>query len=131
MNERRDIKTQDRRTTQEPAEKQSYLRPPADIYEDSRGITVEADLPGVSRERLTIEVDSNNLTIDGKIGVEMPEGMEALHAEIGSTHFRRSFTLSNELEADKISAELKDGVLRLYLPKREELQPRKIEVTTG
>ena len=131
MNEKRDIKAQDHRAIQEPAGQQPYLRPAADIYEDSGGITVEADLPGVSRERLNIEVDGNNLTIDGTIGVEMPDGMEALHAEIGSTHLRRSFTLSNELEADKISAELKDGVLRLYLPKRQELQTRKIEVTTG
>tara|TARA_R110001599_G_scaffold353733_1_gene595914 strand:+ start:8735 stop:9130 length:396 start_codon:yes stop_codon:yes gene_type:complete len=131
MNERRDIKSQDRREVQEQAGQQSYLRPAVDIYENSGGITVEADLPGVSRERLSIEVDGNNLTIDGEIGVEMPDGMEALHAEIGSRRFRRSFTLSNELQADKISAELKDGVVLLKLPKREELKPRKIEVTMG
>ena len=61
----------------------------------------------------------------------MPEGMESLYADISHTRFRRNFTLSNELEADKINAEIKDGVLTLYLPKREELQPRKIEVSAG
>lgn len=131
MNERRDIKTQDRRQAQAQAGQQFYLRPAADIYENSAGITVEADLPGVSRERLRIEVNGNDLILDGEIGVEMPDGMEALHADIGSRGFRRVFTLSNELQADKISAELKDGVLVLKLPKREELQPRKIEVKMG
>jgi HSP20 family molecular chaperone IbpA len=61
----------------------------------------------------------------------MPEGMEALFAEVRATHFRRSFTLSRELETDKINAQMKDGVLTLKIPKRAELQPRKIEVSAG
>jgi HSP20 family molecular chaperone IbpA len=61
----------------------------------------------------------------------MPEGMEALYAEVHSTLYRRSFTLSSELETDKIEANLKDGVLTLRIPKRAELRPRKIEIRAG
>ncbi len=105
-----------------------WLRPPVDIWEDDKGITVKADLPGVSSERLDIEVDGNNLVIEGEVEVPMSEGMEALYADVNVTRFRRSFSLSNELETDKIDAELKNGVLTLHLPKKAELQPRKIEV---
>jgi len=59
----------------------------------------------------------------------MPEGMEALYADVSATRFRRSFTLSNEFEADKISAEMHDGELTLHLPKRAEVRPRKIEIS--
>ena len=61
--------------------------------------------------------------------IETQEAMEPLYADIKTTRFRRTFTLSNELESDKISATMKDGVLTLQLPKRAELQPRRIEVT--
>ena len=57
--------------------------------------------------------------------------MEALYADVRATRYQRSFTLSNELDTDKISAEMKDGVLTLKLPKRAELQPRKIQVSAG
>jgi len=57
--------------------------------------------------------------------------MEALYADVNATRFRRTFTLSNELETDNISAEMKDGVLLLKIPKRAELQPRKIQITAG
>lgn len=110
---------------------EATLLPPVDIYESSAGITIKADLPGVSRDRLTIQVDRDSLTIEGEAAIEMPEGMQALYADLRSTRFRRSFTLSNELAADKITAEMKDGVLTLQVPKRGELQPRKIEVSAG
>ena len=96
-----------------------------------RVITLKADLPGVSRDRLEIKVEGNDLSIDGWAEIDMPKGMEALHADVGTTRFGRHFTLSNELETDKISAEIKDGVLTLQLPKRAELQPRKIEVSVA
>jgi len=110
---------------------EATLLPPVDIYEGSTGITIKADLPGVSRDRLTIQVDRDTLTIEAEAAIEMPDGMQALYADLRSTRFRRSFTLSNELAADKITAEMKDGVLTLQVPKRGELQPRKIEVSAG
>lgn len=107
---------------------ETFIRPDVDIYEDATGITLKADLPGVSRERLDIQVDNDTLTISGEAAIDMPEGMEPIYADINTTHYRRSFTLSKELDLDQISAELKNGELTLRLPKRAEVQPRKIEV---
>ena len=104
------------------------LRPPADVFEDAEGITLQVDMPGVSKERLSVQTDKNTLTVEGDVQIAMPEGMEALYAEVHSTHYRRSFTLSGELEPEKTQANLKDGVLTLHIPKRAELRPRRIEV---
>jgi len=104
------------------------LRPPVDIYEDADGITLMADMPGVSRDRLTIEVDKDMLLVEGDARIDMPEGMDALYADVRSNRYRRSFTLSGELETGQIDASLKDGVLNVRIPKRAEVRPRKIEV---
>jgi HSP20 family protein len=104
------------------------LRPPVDIYEDADGITLTADMPGVSRDRLTIEVDKDMLLVEGDARIDMSEGMEALYADVRSTRYRRSFTLSGELETGQIEASLKDGVLSVRIPKRAEVRPRRIEV---
>jgi len=114
------------RQEQEPA-----IRPAVDIFEDETGITVQADMPGVSRDRLEIQVDSDTLAIEGVADIAMPEGMEALYADVRATRYRRSFSLSSELDADKAEATLKDGVLSLRIPKRAQYQPRKIEIKTG
>lgn len=138
MNERQNIATNrsaepaDRKQTKD-AESQSQftLTPAVDIYEDAEGIYVHADMPGVSRDRLDIQVNKDALTIEGEAKIAMPEGMEALYADVRSTRYRRSFVLSAELDTDKIDANLKDGVLNIHIPKRAEAKPRKIEVTTG
>ncbi len=131
MNERKDIKTQNPQDVKSRAGQEGFLRPAVDIYENAAGITLKADLPGVSRDRLAIRVDKDNLLIEGQVSVDMPEGMEALHADVRATRFRRSFTLSHELDTEQISAQMKDGVLTLQLPKRAELKPRRIEVGVG
>ena len=107
---------------------ESVLRPPVDIYETGEGITLHADMPGVAKDRLNLRVEGNNLLIEGTIGVAPQEQMTALHADVRSTVYRRSFTLSNELETQKIDAALKDGELIVRIPKRAELRPRKIEI---
>jgi HSP20 family molecular chaperone IbpA len=117
-----------RRVEREP---ELVLRPPTDIFEDAEGITLQLDMPGVSRERLNVQADRQALVVEGNAEIRMPEGMEALYAEVHSTRYRRSFTLSGELETEKIEANLKDGVLTLRIPKRAELRPRKIEIRTG
>jgi HSP20 family molecular chaperone IbpA len=111
---------------------QDAMRPPVDIFEDAEGITLEADMPGVSKDRLHVQVDANTLLIEGEVQIDLPDTAEAVYADVRSTRWRRSFTLSNELEADKIDASLRDGVLRLRIPKHPQQRPRRIEVrTTG
>lgn len=129
MTDSKTMKTTESGELQRQAETEAVLRPAVDIYEEAAGITLKADLPGVSRDRLDVHVDGNNLTIEAQAQIDMPEGMQALYADVNATRFRRSFTLSNELEVDKISAEMKNGELTLHLPKRAESQPRKIEIS--
>jgi HSP20 family protein len=105
--------------------------PPVDIYEDESGITVFADLPGVSRENLGIRVTGDNLVIEGVASVPAGADMELLHGELHNPQYRRSFTLSRELDPQKIEAELSNGVLHLHIPKAEEARPRRIEVNVG
>ncbi|MEW8027413.1 MAG: Hsp20/alpha crystallin family protein [Candidatus Thiodiazotropha sp.] len=110
---------------------QRSIRPNVDILEDETGITLMADLPGVTKEGLDIQVDTETLSIDGKADIEMPEGMQALYADVRATRYQRSFSLSSELDGDKAEASLKDGVLSLRIPKREQYLPRKIEIRNG
>jgi HSP20 family protein len=112
-------------------EAEAVLRPAVDIFESSGEITLIADMPGVSKERLDVRVERDSLVVEGGAQLEMHEGMEPLYADVRSTRYRRSFALSNELDSDKIDANLKDGVLTVRIPKRAEMQPRKIEVRTS
>ena len=102
--------------------------PPVDVIEDSTGITLRADLPGVPKDRLKLQVEAGTLTIEGEVNFAMPEGMEATYAEVGVPRFRRVFTLSKELDTGKVSAEFKHGVLSLRIPKAEHAQPRRIDI---
>ena len=131
MTDKKSVKSTESSQVQRETEQRRALRPPVDIYEEAEAITIRADLPGVSRDRLEVHVDGDNLTIEGEAAIDMPEEMEALYADVNVTRYRRSFTLSKELEAQKISAEMKDGELTLRLPKRAEVQPRKIAISAG
>ena len=102
-----------------------------DVIEDSTGITLYADLPGVPKEKLSLHVEADTLTIEGEINLAMPEGMEASHAEVSLPRYRRAFTLSKELDSGKVSAELKNGVLTLRIPKAEHAQPRRIAINVA
>ena len=130
MSATKDVTKQESKSAQESREQERAILPPVDIFEDSTGITLQADMPGVSCERLDVQIDGESLSIEGKVEIQVPEQMNALHADIRSTRYQRSFSLSSELDADKVEASLKDGVLTLRIPRREEHQPRKIEVQT-
>lgn len=118
--------------TQSPAMRSrsdnGYLLPRVDVMEDSRGITLLADMPGVPRDKLAIQVEGNSLTLEGEIALQAPQGLNATFAEVRAPRYRRGFTLSSELDTQSIDAQLKDGVLRLRIPKLAEAQPRRIEV---
>ncbi|MGO4394430.1 Hsp20/alpha crystallin family protein [Variovorax sp. M-6] len=107
---------------------EATLTPPVDVIEDSTGITLYADLPGVPRDKLHLNVESDSLTIEGEIDMTVPDGLQSTHTEVGVGRFHRVFTLSKELDTEKISAELAQGVLKLRIPKAEHAQPRRINV---
>lgn len=104
------------------------LLPRVDVIEDKSGITLYADLAGVPKDKLSLHMEADTLTIEGEVGLTLPEGMEPSHAEINLPRYRRVFTLSKELDRDKISAEFEYGVLKLSIPKAEHLQPRRVEI---
>lgn len=111
-----------------PNQNAATLMPPVDVVEDNTGITLYADLPGVSKDDLDLSVDCDTLSIEGTVAVPMLGAMQANYAEVGSSRYRRVFTLSKELDPNKISAELAQGVLTLRIPKAEHAQPRRIQI---
>jgi len=103
-----------------------YVTPPVDIYETAGGLVVKADLPGVEKENLDLQVENNLLTIRAK--PSHTTAGESLYREYELVNFFRQFELNEKVDQSKISAELKHGVLTLQLPKAEEVKPRKIDV---
>lgn len=109
-------------------DQQRTALPSVDVFEDEGGITLLADMPGVAKDRLELKVDGDELLIDGALQLPTPAGMESSYAEMSATHLRRRFTLSRELDASRIDASLKDGVLTLRIPKQAKAQPRRIPI---
>jgi HSP20 family molecular chaperone IbpA len=129
MNETTTVTRNEPASRSEPAARnEAALMPPVDVIEDSTGITLRADLPGVPKEKLKLQVEAGTLTIEGDVSIPMPEGMETTHDEVNVPRFRRAFTLSKELDTARVSADLKNGVLTLRIPKAEHARPRRIEI---
>ncbi len=119
------------KTTTKPAEspsEEAALFPPVDVIEDANGITLYADLPGVPKDRLHVHVEAESLTIEGEVQLSTPTGMDSTHAEVGLPRYRRQFTLSKELDTEKVVAEFDKGVLKLSIPKAAHAQPKKIQI---
>ena len=115
----------------EPTKPGLVFSPAVDIFETEKEITVLADMPGVKPENLTIDLRDNVLTLDGDVAdPQGPNEVEILR-EYRIGKYRREFTLSQVIDQSKIDAELKDGVLRVLLPKVGEVVPRKITVKAG
>lgn len=111
------------------SEREPTALPTVDVFEDQSGITLYADMPGVPKDQLELKIEDRTLLIEGRIKPAMPEGLEPVYAEVRVPRYRRSFTLSRELDTQRIEANLKDGVLTLRIPKQAHAQPRRIEVT--
>lgn len=103
-----------------------HLHPPVDIYETDEGLTVVADLPGVERDALDVRVDDNILTIEGKTKHIAPG--EPVWSEYRLLNFFRQFELPEEIDQERITAELKHGVLTINLPKVERAKPRQVPI---
>lgn len=105
--------------------------PRADIYEDGDAITVLADMPGVDESSLDITLEKGVLTIQGYVEPEVPEGKGLAFQEYRVGDYERAFTLSDRIDQDGIEAVVKDGVLKLHLPKVKEAKTRKIAIKGG
>jgi HSP20 family molecular chaperone IbpA len=133
MSDTKQVTTSTAASTSVAAEQdpQRAVLPAVDVFEDASGITLLADMPGVPREHLELKVEGETLLIEGGVQPRTPDGLEALYAELRVPRYRRSFTLSRELDTTRIEANLKDGVLKLSIPKQAHAQPRRIAVTAG
>ena len=115
------------RQVQQAHAPETVLRPLVDIYEDADGITLQADVPGVSKERLNVHVEGNTLALEGRTAPR-GESDAAERRTSPATLYRRTFALSRELATDAIEAKVKDGVLTVRIPKKAEDRPRKIAI---
>jgi len=121
-------------TTTEDSERTrecSCFVPRADIYEVDDQIVIVADVPGAEKDTIDVTLEKNILTIDAYVNSAAPEGYSLSFAEYEVGDYQRSFRLSDEIDREKIQASVKDGVLRLYLPKSDAARMRKISVKTG
>ncbi|MFL9858715.1 Hsp20/alpha crystallin family protein [Paraburkholderia madseniana] len=114
---------------EQPARRMT-ITPAVDIYENSEGVTLWADLPGVTKDKLEVRIHDGNLSIEAQAVVPTPANLRVQHAEVREPHFARTFTLSPDFDTSKIEANLQDGVLKLTIPRRDEARPRRIEVRT-
>ncbi|KVC69732.1 heat-shock protein [Burkholderia ubonensis] len=126
----RDQSAVTRRDT-EQATRRITLTPAVDIYEDRQGVTLWADLPGVTKDKLDVKVHDSSLSIEAEAVVPTPANLRLQHAEVREPHFARTFTLSPDFDTSKIEASLQDGVLKLTIPRRDEARPRRIEVKSS
>ena len=104
------------------------ITPLIDIHEGPEGLVLEADLPGAIENNVNIQLEDNVLVLHAKVRSPLPEGARPLHEEYRVGDFFRSFILSDEVERSRIAAELRNGVLRLTLPKAERAKTRRIEI---
>lgn len=104
------------------------MLPPVDVVEDPYGITLYADLAGVPKDKLSVRVDADALSIEGEVSLPMASTLEASHIEVRQARYKRTFTLGKELDVEKVAAEFRNGMLKLSIPKVERAKPRKIDV---
>jgi HSP20 family protein len=123
------MESQMTKRTAENVSERPAVAPHVDVYENEKEILVVADLPGVSKDELRVDVEQDQVTLEGRWSP--PPGGTPLAAEFGRADYRRSFVLPQGIDRDKIGAELRGGILSLHLPKSEALKPRRIAVRSG
>jgi HSP20 family molecular chaperone IbpA len=105
-----------------------YYVPNTDIYETDEALTLVMEMPGVEKKDVTVQLENDVLRVEGRIDFSKYEGLEPVHAEYNVGHYLRSFTLSDKIDQEGISAELGDGVLTLTLKKAKAALPRRIAI---
>jgi HSP20 family protein len=123
------VATKESQPVAEPAKRAiRFIVPEVNIFETKEGWTLQAEMPGVSKEGLQVTLEGNELTLVGNKRVEIPSG-QALFRESSQADYRRVFELDPTIDSQKISAQIDQGVLTLQLPKTEQVKPRRIQVT--
>ena len=107
------------------------FRPQVDAWETPDAYGLRADVPGAAADSVTLEAKEGLLTLKASVASRAPEGATAVRREYGVGGFSRTFVLGEDIAADGISAQLRDGVLTVRLPKKPEVQPKKIAVAAG
>ncbi len=105
-----------------------YCTPPIDIYETETGLVLQADLPGVTAEQLELQVQDNRLTLLGRVSHPAPENAQLIYQEYRVGDYLRSFILSDDVDHERVSAKMSDGVLEVTLPKVVKPEPRRIQI---
>jgi HSP20 family molecular chaperone IbpA len=124
VREKREVQTE-----AEPTRPGALFMPAVDIFESEDDITLLADMPGVSGDRVNIDLQEGQLVISGEVASQASDQEKYLVTEYEVGRFHRHFSLSDRIDQSRITATMKDGVLRLILPKAEKAKPRKIKVT--
>lgn len=114
---------------QKQLEGERYLTPAVDIYETKDDVVLLVDLPGVSKDGLSLNITKDELTIKGEMNKGISKDEELLYGEMNYGDYYRGFTLSDVLDREKVSAKLENGVLELTLPKAERVKPREIPIS--
>jgi HSP20 family molecular chaperone IbpA len=124
VQQKREVETKEESTM--PAR---LFQPQTDIFETSEALTLVLEMPGVDKGSVEVKVENDVLNIEGRVDFSKYEGLQPLYTEYNVGHYARSFRLSSKIEQEGISAELKDGVMTLVLPKAEKAKARKIKVS--
>lgn len=132
--ETKDLKVREKQEVASPAEQTRpglVFTPQVDIFETEKELTLLADMPGVTKDDLKIDLDNNQLTIVGDVTPPEGSGEADVFREFQTGRYFRQFTISDAIDQSKIEATITNGVLRLALPKVEAAKPRKIAVKAG
>jgi HSP20 family protein len=130
MSEKQEIKRNEKVTPEATPTGPVYL-PDTDIYQSGGSILVRCDMPGVEDAAVDIMLEDDVLTLSGMQTVSRPDGYELLVGEFDTGVYRRAFTVPGEVDREKIKARLRNGVLDIELPKAEQVQPKRIQVSVN
>jgi HSP20 family protein len=127
----KDIETTEKKAlekTEETTWAGETYEPAVDIWENDRALVLQADVPGVKKDDVEINLDKDVLTISGRVAVGDYDGLRPVYSEFGVGNFFRRFSLGETIDQAAITADMDEGVLTVTLPKKEKAQPRKITV---
>lgn len=113
------------------AEQRRTVSPRVDIRETDTAVTVVADMPGVSAEGVDVRVHGDVLTLRGTSRVQEPERFQAIWREYAARDYERNFRLGHAIDTERIAANAKNGIVRVTLPKRAAVQPKRVAVTAS